>query len=48
MMNIAAHPRYENYQDTGVEWLGTVPSAWAVTRLGTVFTERRTKVSDKD
>ena len=48
MMNIAAHPRYENYQDTGVEWLGTVPSAWAITRLGTVFTERRTKVSDKD
>ena len=48
MMNIAAHPRYENYQDTGVEWLGNVPSAWAITRLGTVFTERRTKVSDKD
>jgi type I restriction enzyme S subunit len=47
-MNIAAHPRYENYQDTGVEWLGTVPSAWVITRLGTVFTERRTKVSDKD
>jgi type I restriction enzyme S subunit len=48
MMNIAAHPRYENYHDTGVEWLGNVPSAWAITRLGTVFTERRTKVSDKD
>lgn len=48
MMGMAAHPRYEDYQDTGVEWLGTVPSAWAITRLGTVFTERRTKVSDKD
>lgn len=47
-MNIAAHPTYDVYKDTGVEWLGTVPSSWTVTRLGTVFTERRTKVSDKD
>jgi type I restriction enzyme S subunit len=48
MMNFGAHPRYESYQDTGVQWLGTVPIDWAITRLGTVFTERRTKVSDKD
>lgn len=47
-MNIALHPKYESYKDTGVAWLGSVPCAWKVTRLGTVFTERRTKVSDKD
>lgn len=47
-MSIALHPKYESYKDTGVAWLGSVPCAWEITRLGSVFTERRTKVSDKD
>lgn len=47
-MRGAEHSKYENYRDTGVKWLGFVPDTWTVTRLGTVFTERRTKVSDKD
>lgn len=47
-MNIAAHPTYDSYKDSGVEWLGRVPSAWALTRLGGLFEERKSKVSDKD
>ncbi|GEO11798.1 restriction endonuclease subunit S [Segetibacter aerophilus] len=40
--------RYPAYKDSGVEWLGEVPEHWELTRLGTRFFERRTKVSDKD
>lgn len=40
--------RYESYKDSGVEWLGDIPEHWELTRLGTRFEERRTKVSDKD
>ncbi|HGE5937459.1 TPA: restriction endonuclease subunit S, partial [Vibrio cholerae] len=34
--------------DSGVEWLGRVPASWELTRLGTRFNERRSKVSDID
>lgn len=40
--------RYENYKDSGEQWLGQVPSHWEIKRLGSYFTERRVKVSDKD
>lgn len=40
--------KYLAYKNSGVEWLGEVPEHWEITRLGTRFTERRTKVSDKD
>lgn len=40
--------RYLEYKDSGVEWLGEIPKHWELARLGTRFTERRTKVSDKD
>lgn len=39
--------KYSEYKDSGVNWLGEVPSHWDLTRLGTRFEERRTKVSDK-
>ena len=41
-------PRYVDYKDTGVEWLGRVPAQWAVQRIGFYFKERREKVSDRD
>jgi len=41
-------PRYEQYKESGVEWLGEVPEHWVVKRLGYFFNERREKVSDKD
>ncbi|MCF8363470.1 MAG: restriction endonuclease subunit S [Prolixibacteraceae bacterium] len=39
---------YPAYKDSGVEWLGEIPEHWKSRRLGTHFTERKTKVSDKD
>ncbi|QBY56064.1 restriction endonuclease subunit S [Cupriavidus oxalaticus] len=41
-------PRYPQYKDSGVAWLGQVPAHWQVRRLGFYFDERREKVSDKD
>ncbi len=47
-MTLAAWPTYDSYKDSGVEWLGDVPSPWPLTRLGGLFDERKSKVSDKD
>jgi type I restriction enzyme S subunit len=33
-------PRYENYKDSGVEWLGEVPEHWKVTPFYSVASER--------
>ena len=40
--------RYSEYKDSGVKWLGEIPSHWEVKRLGSFFFERKKKVSDKD
>ena len=40
--------RYEKYKDSDVDWIGEIPEHWECKRLGTWFTERREKVSDKD
>ena len=47
-MRLANYPTYDRYKDSGVDWLGRVPSSWALTRLGGLFDERKSKVSDKD
>lgn len=47
-MAFRTYPAYDSYKDSGVEWLGPVPSSWALTRLGGLFDERKSKVSDKD
>ncbi|GAQ13142.1 type I restriction-modification system, specificity subunit S [Myroides odoratimimus] len=39
--------KYDSYKDSGIEWLGEIPSHWEVNRLGIWFKERREKVSDK-
>lgn len=41
-------PRYAEYKDSGVAWLGDVPKLWNCRRLGYFFEERREKVSDTD
>ncbi len=41
-------PAYPSYQESGLVWLGQVPSHWYLKRLAHYFDERRTKVSDKD
>lgn len=45
---MAKYQRYEEYKDSGVEWLGEIPSHWEVKRLGSFFDERREKVNDTD
>ena len=40
--------RYDTYKDSGVKWLGEIPSHWEVKRLASYFTERHVKVSDKE
>ena len=38
----------ENMKDSGIEWLGELPSSWKLSRIGSVYGLRNTKVSDKD
>ena len=40
--------RYDSYKDSGIQWLGEIPSHWEVKRIASYFTERKVKVSDKD
>lgn len=40
--------KYSSYKDSGVRWLGQIPSHWKVNRIASFFTERKIKVSDKD
>lgn len=35
-------------QDSGVEWIGAIPIDWNIVRIGTQYTERKTKVSDTE
>ena len=40
--------KYNSYKDSGVKWLGLIPSHWEAKRLASYFSERKVKVSDKD
>jgi len=33
MTTLAAMPKYENYKNSGVDWLGEIPSCWTLFRL---------------
>lgn len=35
-------------KDSGIEWLGEIPDLWGLSRIGSVFELRNTKVSDKE
>ena len=39
---------YESYSPTDVKWLGDIPASWKCKKIGSLFSERKTKVSDKD
>ena len=43
-----SYATYERYKDSGVDWLGEIPSDWELGRISAFFSERRQKVSDKD
>lgn len=40
--------RYSSYKDCGVSWIGDIPEHWEVKKIGSLFVERREKVSDKE
>jgi len=35
-------------KNSGIEWIGDIPSDWELSQIKSVYTERKTKVSDKD
>lgn len=35
-------------KDSGIEWIGEIPEEWEVSKIGQLYEERRTKVSDID
>lgn len=35
-------------KDSGIEWIGEIPEGWEVGQIGQLYSERRTKVNDKD
>ncbi len=35
-------------KDSGVEWIGKIPTEWKLNKIGSVYEERNTKVSDED
>ena len=35
-------------KDSGIEWIGMIPTDWNIVRIGNQYTERKTKVSDRD
>lgn len=35
-------------KDSGISWIGEIPEHWEVKKIGSLFVERREKVSDKD
>lgn len=39
---------YDTYKDSGIAWIGEIPSEWEVKRLGNFYNPRNEKVSDKD
>lgn len=35
-------------KDSGIEWIGEIPYTWKLSKIGQAYSERRTKVSDRD
>ena len=35
-------------KDSGISWIGMIPEHWEITKINSIYTERREKVSDKD
>lgn len=40
--------RYDSYKDSGVKWLGEIPSHWEVKRLRAAFIERKERYSSSE
>ena len=35
-------------KDSGIEWIGVIPQGWQLSKIGSLYTQRNEKVSDKD
>lgn len=35
-------------RDSGIDWIGTIPQDWQLSKIGSLYTQRNEKVSDKD
>ena len=35
-------------KDSGIEWIGEIPKEWEINKIGSIYDERSTKVSDRD
>lgn len=35
-------------RDSGIDWIGTIPQDWQLAKIGSLYTQRNEKVSDKD
>ena len=40
--------QYSKVKDASASWLGSIPSHWDCKKVGSLFSERKVKVSDKD
>ena len=40
--------KYEKYKKVDLPWIDNIPSSWKITKVNSVFEERREKVSDKE
>lgn len=39
---------YAEMKDSRADWIGKIPATWDVSKIGTLYTQRNEKVSDKD
>ena len=46
-MTVAAHPTYDSYRNSGVEWIGEVPVEWSVKRLKHLVRQVSDKISSQ-
>ena len=35
-------------KDSGIEWIGEIPVEWTLSKIGSMYNERKQKVSDRD
>ena len=35
-------------KDSGIEWIGYIPKNWNMSKIGSLYTQRNEKVSDKE
>ena len=38
---MAKFKRYDSYKNSGVEWLGEIPSHWEIVRLGNLTVQQK-------